>query len=325
MNDLFVEILQRTNHIDVISRNSKHYWTVIHRDSRFYYMWFMMTSGKTTKLSQFHETFTNPFIQCGSDILTIFCKAQQAYYAFSKLARKIKIQTAKISLTTDLYLNDIDTRHRQSICIHKQGTNYWFSSADLKRHIESALSNSPNFFSEPMRPRNPHTNIPFTDADVYNIYFHMKDNSHLFPSLLHGYVMSGLQLDKFRMDYEYMIRDTFLKKCTYDIDKDTLFRRIRLMLLAVKIHVNRMTPKDDLIEIMRPYFYLYMVSRYHICGSEKHGLAMTVLLERLNELKEFNPFFGRKICQTRRGTTPAHTIYHLVHPPFTMRDAMNMT
>ena len=68
---------------------------------------------------------------------------------------------------------------------------------------------------------------------------------------------------------------------------------------------------------MRPYYYLYMVAKYHICGLEKVTVAKDILYEKLEELFEFNPQFGR-IYIKRRGQNS----YNLEHPKFGLNDAI---
>ncbi|MFY7729234.1 MAG: hypothetical protein ACOVRN_06940 [Flavobacterium sp.] len=68
---------------------------------------------------------------------------------------------------------------------------------------------------------------------------------------------------------------------------------------------------------MRPYFYLYMVSKYHICGLEKVEVAKDVLYDKLEELFELNPQFGRMYLK-RKGKIS----YDLEHPKFGLNDAI---
>ena len=330
MNKSFTNILQKhAKTSNIVYPDSPDYWLEIDREKATestFYLYFMMSSNETTKYQQFHKIHTNLFIQTHirNEIFEIFSNAQRTYYALSKIARQYKMKHTKMNMTTDLYMNEIDPRHKNSICIHRSSVNYWFSIPDLANHIESALTNSPYYYAEPLAPKNPYTNLPFTDADLYNIYFHMKTSNHLFPMIFHGFVMSELDLERFRIDYECQIRDTFLKKHVYNMDKETLFTEMRAMLVLSKIRVHPTVPHDDLINIMRPYFYLYMVSLYHICGLEKQSIAHTVLRRKLNKLRIYNPVFGRLIIHPRKFMTPVRREYNMLHPKFTMRDALNI-
>jgi len=329
MNKSFINILQKCAKVsNIVYPDSPDYWVEHNKTSgSIYYLYFMMSSEGATKYIQFHKTYTNMFIQTHerNEIFEIFSIAQRTYYALSKIVRKYKTKHAKTNMTTDLYMNEIDPNHKNSICIYGSSVNYWFSTPDLANHIESALTNSPYYYAEPLVPKNPYTNLPFTDADLYNIYFHMKANNYLFPTIFHGYVMSELNIERFRIDYECQIREAFLKKHVYNMDKETLFTEIRAMLILSKFRIHLTIPQDDLIPIMRPYFYLYLVSRYHICGLEKQSIAQTVLHKKLKELRRYNPIFGRLTIHPRKFMMPARREYNMLHPKFTMRDAINLS
>ena len=328
MNKFFVELLQRRAKTkNIVYPDSPDYWSNLNNNNEtIYYMYFMMSSNEATKYQEFYKIYMNMFIpaKIRNDILEIFSLTQRTYYALSKIARKYKIKHVKTNMTTDLYMSEIDPHHKNSICIHRSSVNYWFSTPDLVNHIESALTNSPYYFAEPLAPKNPYTNIPFTDADLYNIYFHMKTSNYLFPAILHGFVMSELDLERFRIDYECNIREAFLKKHVYNLDKETLFIEIRTMLILSKIRVHPTIPKDELINVMRPYLYLYMVGRYHICGLEKQNIAGDILRTKLKDLRRYNPQFGRLFILRRKFMTPACREYNMSHPKFTMRDALNI-
>jgi len=109
------------------------------------------------------------------------------------------------------------------------------------------------------------------------------------------------------------------------MDKETLFIEIRTMLILSKIRVHPTIPRDDLINVMRPYLYLYMVGRYHICGLEKQNISHMGLHTKLKELRRYNPQFGRLIIHPRKFMTPVRREYNMLHPKFTMRDAINLS
>jgi hypothetical protein len=83
-------------------------------------------------------------------------------------------------------------------------------------------------------------------------------------------------------------------------------------------------PMKDLIRILRPYYYLYLVSKYHICGLEKRQMATEYLSEKLYELYIYNPLFGRKTFKhfkqnkTRFGN---EKMFNMDAPKFTMNQA----
>lgn len=275
-----------------------------------------------TKHQILYEYLNNMFMPSTDkeDILRIFCKAQRTYNGFSRLAQIYKFKNTKTTISTDLYLNEIRTDHRNAICIHTNATNYWFMIGDICNHILAALTNSPYYFADPLPIKNPYTNIPFTNAQLYTIYFKVRASTFLLPVLFHNFFLCNFDLVQFRLDNETEIRESFIRRHIHTSEEDVLYSEIKVMLFnhhrrSRRIHPT--IPKPEFIKIMRPYFYLYMVSKYHICGLEKVTVANDVLYDKLEELFEFNPQFGRIYIKRREQIS-----YNLEHPKFGLNDAI---
>lgn len=251
--------------------------------------------------------------------MEIYEKSRRTYIGFSKLAIIWRIRKAKQTITADLYMNEIVKTHQNSIMIHQNNTNYWFSISDLLNQIETALLNSPCYFAEPLEPKNPYTNIPFPKSILYNIYFKHKNSTFLPSSILHGFFLAEFDLYRFRVDNESILREMSIRKHIHNAEPDQLFNEILSMCHVFRMRVNRETTKSDLIKIMRPYYYLSMVSRYHIHGLEKSSAARALLLKQIKVLRSYNPHFGRKCIY--RIKNKIQTTFTLDHPKFTMSDA----
>lgn len=276
-----------------------------------------------TKHQILYEYLNNMFMPATDkeEILKIFHKSQRTYNGFAKLAQIYKSKNAKSTISTDLYLNEIPTTHTNAICIHTNATNYWFMIGDLCNHIFAALTNSPYYFADPIPIKNPYTNIPFTNAQLYTIYFKVRASTFLLPVLFHKFFLCNFDLVQFRLDNETEIRESFIQRHIHASEEDVLYSEIKLMLFNHRRRskkINQTIPKPEFIKIMRPYLYLCMVAKYHICGLEKVTVAKDVLYDKLEELFEFNPRFGRMYLK-RNGKIS----YDLEHPRFGMNDAFN--
>ena len=254
-------------------------------------------------------------------ILENFASAQRTYTALTKFSQICKQRLAKSTIDTDLYLNPINKNHINSLCIHQNSTNYWFTSADLINHINSALTNSPYYYADPLEIKNPYTNIPFTDAQLYTIYFKIRESTFLIPVLFHNFFLCGFDLVQFRLNNETEIRENFIQRHIHMADEDVLYGEIISMLFASRrrkrmLRIHSEIPKNEVIKIMRPYLYLYMVASYHVCGLEKTSLATDVLCQKMFDFFEFNPQFGRIIYRKGR----LHK-FNLEHPKFSMINA----
>ena len=275
-----------------------------------------------TKHQILYEYLNNMFIpeKDKEEILQVFQQSQRTYHGFSKLAQIYKIKTTKTTISTDLYLNEISKEHRNAICIYANATNYWFMIGDLCNHILAALTNSPYYFADPIPIKNPYTNIPFTNAQLYTIYFKVRASTFLMPALFHQFFLCGFDLSQFRLENESDIRESFIRRHIHTLEEPELYSEIRIMLFHHRRRNKRIhpsIPKPEFIKIMRPYLYLYIVSKFHIRGLEKVTLAADVLYDKLDELFDCNPQFGRMYL-TRR-----HVAYfNLIHPKFGLNDAI---
>jgi len=104
-------------------------------------------------------------------------------------------------------------------------------------------------------------------------------------------------------------------------DEDVLYGEITSMIFTSRrrkrlMRIHPEIPKNEVIKIMRPYLYLYMVASYHVCGLEKTAIATDILCKKLTDFFEFNPQFGRIIYRKGR----LHK-FNLEHPKFGMADA----
>jgi hypothetical protein len=141
-------------------------------------------------------------------------------------------------------------------------------------------------------------------------------------------------LEKFKIENEYLIRDRYIIKHAINIDEERLFSEVRTMLkyvLGNRITINDDFPKEKLAKIMRPYYYLFLVYRYHISGIEKTNIAKKVLVKKLRELHRYNPNFGRMILKPKitlstmnKATRQFERTFESGHPTFTMRNAIQM-
>ena len=273
-------------------------------------------------LKEYQDNIFIP-IESKRKMLEDFCRAQRTYFAFSKFAQICRYKTAKSTISTDLYMNPIDPKHKNTICIHHQSTNYWFMVADLINLANAALTNSPYYFADPIPIKNPYTNIPFTNAHLYTIYFKIRASTFLIPVLFHNFFMCDFELIRFRLDHESEIREHHLTKYVYMTEENTLFIEIVNMISARRkkrlwyTHVD--APRSELVKIMRPYLYLHMIASYHVSGLEKQGLADDILNMKLRDLYKFNPLFGRIQRQKNKSIS-----YNLDHPKFFMKDVIQL-
>jgi len=277
-------------------------------------IFFMLVSKKydysiKNKFKYFLHEINNIFLteEQKEDFINVFCKIQKTYFALSRLAYIYKYNRAKIVVDVDLCLNTIDINNKNSVCLFQEKNRYYFRINDLINIINNALSNSPNFFSDPLIVKNPYNNIPFNKSSLYNIYFNIITKTSIVPELIHKFFISNFDLDKFENDYEYLIREHSIYNYVKNSSVNTLYISVLVMINSYnenydnydnyynkkQILIHKDFPKNKLVEIMRPYLLLYFLYNYSLINTKKYN-SKILLFEKLKEFNRFNPFFGRK-------------------------------
>ena len=114
------------------------------------------------------------------------------------------------SSSLDLFLNkfnDLKPNIMTKLYIEKTNTFYQFRISDLIGIIENALTHSPDIFIEPYFPRNPYTNCQFTKAELYNIYFIVKESSFVMSQLFHNFFLVNFELFEFTIFNDDLLRE----------------------------------------------------------------------------------------------------------------------
>lgn len=233
----------------------------------------------------------------------LFSKIQKTYYGFARLAHIYRFKYAKMRINTDLGMDDINQTGNHVFTVVQNKCKYLFIISDLINIFNHNLSNSHNFFSEPLVIKNPYNNIPFNKSILYNIYFFILFKIYIIPPLIHGYFLSGLDLVKFQKDNEYIIRNTAINNFVFGSDYSTLYPSINKMFYKYPITnylcIHKDFPKDKLVNIMRPYLHLYYLSLYSSVDSVKYD-SEDLLEDKLRLFIKFNQKFGRIYIQLKK-------------------------
>ena len=258
------------------------------------------------KFSFFVSELNNIFLteEQKEDFINIFCKIQKTYFAFSKFAYIYKFNKANVVVDTDLCLTPIDINNKNTISLLQEKNKYYFRINDLINIINNALSNSPNFFSEPLITKNPYNNIPFNKSTLYNIYFNITSKTCMVPELIHKFFLSNFDIINFEKEYEYLIREHAIDKYVKNTDIDILYNSVLTMIdfyndhnlfahITDRINIHDDFPKKQLVDIMRPYLLLYFSYKYSLISTKKMN-SKILLYKKLNEFFTFNPYFGKK-------------------------------
>jgi hypothetical protein len=233
------------------------------------------------------------------EIFNIFSMAQKSYFGFVRLAYLYKYKRYNCVVTDDLSLNPIDGSKDNSFKLIQNKLSYLFTLNDLVTIIENAIANAPNFFSIPLKPKNPYNNQYFNKSTLYNIYFKMKNSVRILSQLFHCYFLEEFDEQKFSVKYEYFIRENSIKKYVFNSPCTTIHPNILTMLRSnyytKKLLIHKDFPKDLITNIFRHFLYYYYIVNYFIKGTEIITNYKKILNYKFKKFYKYNKLFGRKI------------------------------
>jgi len=256
-----------------------------------------------SKFIFFEEVYNSIFLNNDKRIefSILFSKIQKIYYAFQKIAFIYKYKKAQIVVNTDMTMNEIIEKDKNIICIYQNNSKYLFHINDLINIINASLTNCHIFFAEPLHIKNPFNNLAFNKSTLYNIYFFIKFNTHLYPELVFKYFQSNFDLTHFLFKNEPLIRDYTINNYVMKSPKTIIYREIMLMIKRYnearkeidRIIIDTDFPVDKLIQIMKPYLLLYLNISYSLIEIVKIN-SEKELTYKLKKFQKFNPLFGKK-------------------------------
>jgi hypothetical protein len=195
-------------------------------------------------------------------------------------------------------LNALDIKNKNTFILIEKKSQYLFSLNDLVSIIETAISNSPVFFSEPLSPLNPYNNEPFTYSTLYNIYFKLKKSGRLMSILFHLFFLENFNKEQFSEKNEPIIREISIKNHVYNSPYTILYSSVLTMLnsnpYTRNYQIHKDFPKDTLVTIFRPFLFYFFIINYDIKDTSKIYKYKQLLYIKLTKFYKYNKAFGRQ-------------------------------
>ena len=273
----------------------------------FFSIIYTMDYSIKNKFKYYHEIQTNLFLKDNQKevVENYFCMIQKTYIGFQRLAYLYKYKKCKTVVDTDMGLNTIRQNDKNIISICQNDSIYLFNILDLIKIIDTSLTNSHMFFSEPLTIKNPYNNLCLNKSTLYNIYFYIKFNTHIYADLFFKFFQTNFNLHIFSTKYEYLLREYSIENYVNKSPTNILCKEITRMINNFnknyindkqKIIIEDDFPKDRLIKIMKPYLLLSFTSIYSLITIDRDRLKLQ-LKQKLLAFKRFNPLFGRKMIK----------------------------
>ena len=265
------------------------------------------------KYSFLQNVFINQLIDAKlkMEFVELFNKAQIVYNTLNRFVYHLKLKKYPIHISCDLYLTPINESDSNVITILQNRQRYLFTLNDIVSIFETALSNSYGFDDvKPLIPKNPYNNIEFNFTDFHNIYFFLKKTMTEIPMIIQSFYKFYFNIRRFRSNCENIIRFVYIRRTLNNYNDDILRTHIDRMLDSyknvVKFRIDAAFPNERIIEIMKPYVHLYLLSKHAYYSSTK-AFSNRMLQSKLINLYNHNPIFGRKMYKTK--DNKIHSMY----------------
>jgi hypothetical protein len=190
-----------------------------------------------------------------------------------------------------------DVKENEIIILCENSVKYKFIISELIHIINDRLTNSEDWFPEPLEIYNPFTNITFGVSNLYNIYFWIKDKTkYNMPILFYLFFLDNFVFCDFAVNHDATIRNEMIKYILRDNTK--LHKYIKRMLseydfVTPDMNIQPSFPRDTLIKIFKPYLHFYIHSKVSMTA-ERRMLYNIRLKNLIVRFYEYNKKFGRK-------------------------------
>ena len=258
-----------------------------------------LTSALKQKYVCYQEYLNNMFMteKDKHSFFQTFELCQKHYLSLSKFVNIVKFKKLKPANEYDMYLNNFN----KDVCtIIQNNRKYLFTLFDLKEIINTNLSNLDYGFVDVTSIKNPYNNLPFSQSNLYNIYFYFKFHYYNLPNLFHLFFLSNFDLAYFERHYEYQIKKQNLQNKIKSLTpKKKRAEIINMFKLYNKFHKKNKIeipqddfPDDTLCSIMNNYLKIYLSYKNSSTPNDKN-MYEDELFHRLKQFQKFNPTYGR--------------------------------
>ena len=294
----YIKIFFKYPFFPEIEKRNKHFYTHYYIHELYNDITYKYNNFNKSKFLCLKNILDNIFINDSIKemFLTIICKTQKTYRGFSTLAKIWRYRKATIKNKEDLSMNPIEESSK-TVKIFQNNSFFLFRVSELINIIETCITNTENYFSNPLPIKNPYNNMIFNLSTLYYIYYAIKNSTFIMPITIQYYFLCNFDSDQFVDEHENLIREIAIKNSIYKSNDDTLCKEIKNM-LKHNTYTNRLSihpdfPKKELVKIMKPFLLSYYRYLYSMIGKDDRTILYMSLSNNLKYFYLNNPQFGR--------------------------------
>jgi hypothetical protein len=262
----------------------------------------------SSRLPLLENMWNNIFVndETKEEVLHMFCRLQRLYRGWSRFAQLWRRRRARLVIDHDLYMTPLSRDSPQVFTVYQDGNLYLFSLHDLMKIIQNAICNTQHFYSHILPCRNPYNNCEFNKSTLYNIFFAMLFRQFVIPKVFLCFFQCNFDLFVFKNEHEYEIREYAIANYHRGCSLHYLNQEVREMISYYnsykirerRIRIHRDFPAQQLVNIMMPYYKLFLSYQYSI-GLAKRRYRKNHLLCKMDMFYNYNRYFGRKYVQRK--------------------------
>lgn len=305
----YIKIYFKSPFFPDIEKRNKHFYThyyihQLYNDDKYKYI-----NYNRSKFACLQNMLSNIFINDNIKemFLNLFCKTQKTYRGFATLAKIWRYRKASIKNKEDLSMNPIE-ESKKTVKIFQNNSFFLFRVSELINIIETCITNTDHFFSNPLPIKNPYNNMVFNTSTLYYIYYSIKTSTFIMPITIQYYFLCNFDSNKFVCDHEYLIREIAIQNAINKSNDDTLCKEIKHM-ININNYTNLLSihpefPKKELIKIMKPFLLTHYRYLYSIISKDERTILHMTLKNNLKCFYFNNPQFGRKKIKLTKMLSP---------------------
>jgi hypothetical protein len=148
-----------------------------------------------------------------------FSTYQKCWFAIDKLKQTFRWKNKYKSYDYEYDLNmTLLTNYpeKRVLTIVQLGTKYTFLINDLIKIINTSIMNVNDYLCNPYVPKNPYTNIPFSNANLYNIYLAIMESCIKVKSYTMDYFHLNFDIESFSYRYTNLCVINYIKDFVYN-------------------------------------------------------------------------------------------------------------
>jgi hypothetical protein len=229
--------------------------------------------------------------------MMIFQKAQVICSMFRKFIGNYRLKRAvEFDNQFDLSLEPMYyfSNKQKFVMLHTK-TKYTFTVKELLKIIQDSLLSHDNFFPDPKIPKNPYNNLPFTNTNLLNFYFYLREQNIRIPDFFERFFRTQFILPRFLRENELFIRHNAIKNYHKGLMQDDLYEETILLLRSFKlvnliIHID--FPRQEVIDKVLPILQSFWHSEYEMTTRSRTFYRSKMMVD-LDKFLKNNINFGR--------------------------------